>query len=46
MECIEGETLAKRLKKGLLPLEQVLKLGAQIADASTKPIVAAWSTAI
>jgi eukaryotic-like serine/threonine-protein kinase len=33
MECIEGETLAKRLEKGPLPLEQVLKYGSQIADA-------------
>jgi eukaryotic-like serine/threonine-protein kinase len=33
MECIEGETLAKRLEKGSLQLDQVLKLGAQIADA-------------
>src|SRR3989442_14852118 len=32
MECVEGETLAKRLEKGPLALEQVLKLGAQIAD--------------
>jgi len=32
MECVEGETLAKRLEKGPLPLEQVLKCGAQIAD--------------
>src|SRR5215469_12612799 len=36
MECVEGETLAKRLEKGLLPLEQVLKLGAHIADALDK----------
>src|SRR5499425_2730883 len=36
MECLEGETLAKRLEKGALPLEQVLKLGAQIADALDK----------
>src|SRR5215472_8053112 len=36
MECVEGETLAKRLEKGLLPLEQVLKYGAQIADALDK----------
>src|SRR5262249_24098354 len=36
MECVEGETLAKRLVKGPLPLEQVLKLGAQIADALDK----------
>ena len=33
MECVEGETLAKRLEKGPLPLEQALKIGAQIADA-------------
>jgi len=36
MECVEGETLAKRLEKGALPLEQVLKIGAQIADALDK----------
>ena len=36
MECVEGETLAKRLEKGQLPLEQVLKYGAQIADALDK----------
>src|SRR5499425_2263590 len=36
MECVEGETLAKRLEKGPLPLEQVLKYGAQIADALDK----------
>src|SRR5437660_7151883 len=33
MECVEGETLAKRLEKGALPLEQVLKYGVQIASA-------------
>jgi Tol biopolymer transport system component len=33
MECVEGESLAQRLTKGPLPLEQVLKYGAQIADA-------------
>jgi eukaryotic-like serine/threonine-protein kinase len=36
MECVEGETLAKRLEKGPLPLDQVLKCGAQIADALDK----------
>jgi len=36
MECLEGETLAKRLEKGPLVLEQVLKCGAQIADALDK----------
>jgi serine/threonine protein kinase len=36
MECVEGETLAKRLEKGALPLEQVLKYGMQITDALDK----------
>ncbi len=36
MECVEGETLAKRLEKGALPMEQVLKYGMQIADALDK----------
>jgi Tol biopolymer transport system component len=36
MECVEGETLAKRLEKGALPLEQVLKYGMQIANALDK----------
>ena len=36
MECVEGETMAKRLEKGPLPLEQVLKYGMQIADALDK----------
>jgi len=33
MELIEGETLATRLARGALPIAEVLKLGAQIADA-------------
>ena len=36
MECVEGDTLEKRLEKGPLPLEQVLRYGAQIADALDK----------
>ncbi len=36
MECVEGETLAKRLEKGPLPLDQVVKFGSQIADALDK----------
>jgi Tol biopolymer transport system component len=36
MECVEGETLARRLEKGALPLEQMLKFGMQIADALDK----------
>src|SRR5260370_24146390 len=33
MECVEGETLEKRLEKGPLPLEQVVKIGAEVASA-------------
>jgi Tol biopolymer transport system component len=33
MELIDGESLADRLRKGALPLDQVLRVGAQIADA-------------
>jgi len=33
MELIEGETLAKRLEKGPVPLPELNRLGVQIADA-------------
>ena len=33
MELLEGETLADRLSRGALPLADVLRYGAQIADA-------------
>jgi eukaryotic-like serine/threonine-protein kinase len=33
MEYLEGETLASRLARGKLPLEQALQVGSQIADA-------------
>src|SRR5947207_114073 len=36
MEYLEGETLAQRLAKGSLPLDQVLRYGIQIADALDK----------
>lgn len=36
LECLEGETLGTRLRRGPLPSDQVLKLGAQIADALDK----------
>jgi len=36
MECLEGETLAQRLMRGPLPLDQVLKFGMQVADALDK----------
>jgi eukaryotic-like serine/threonine-protein kinase len=36
MEYLEGETLAERLKKGPLPLDQVLQYAIEIADALDK----------
>jgi eukaryotic-like serine/threonine-protein kinase len=36
LECLEGETLGARLRRGPLPPEQVLKYGSQIADALDK----------
>jgi len=36
MEYLEGETLATRLQKGRLPLDQALEYAAQIADALSK----------
>jgi serine/threonine protein kinase len=36
IEYLEGETLATRLMKGALPLEQVLRYGAEIADGLDK----------
>ena len=36
MELLDGETLAARLQRGPLPLEQVLKVGAEIANALDK----------
>ena len=36
MEFIEGETLADRLARGPLPIEEVLRYGIQIADALEK----------
>jgi serine/threonine protein kinase/Tol biopolymer transport system component len=36
MEYLEGETLATRLRKGPLPLDQVLKIAVEIADALDK----------
>ena len=33
MELLEGETLAARIEKGALPLDQALKFATQIADA-------------
>src|SRR5271167_643805 len=32
MELLEGESLAERLRRGPLPLEQVLRCGAEIAE--------------
>lgn len=36
MELVEGETLAQRLEKGPLLLQEVLKYGAQVADGLDK----------
>ncbi len=36
MEYLEGQTLAERLVKGALPVEQVLKIGTEIAQALEK----------
>src|SRR5437764_8822834 len=33
MELLEGESLADRVERGPLPISEVLRLGAQIADA-------------
>jgi len=33
MELIDGESLADRIAKGAIPIDQVMRLGAQIADA-------------
>jgi serine/threonine protein kinase len=33
MEYLSGETLADRLRKGALPLDEALEIGAQIAEA-------------
>jgi eukaryotic-like serine/threonine-protein kinase len=33
MELLEGETVAERARKGALPLNEVLKIGAEVADA-------------
>jgi eukaryotic-like serine/threonine-protein kinase len=33
MEYLDGETLADRLKRGPLPLDQALRIGIQVADA-------------
>src|SRR5499425_852863 len=33
MECVEGETLAKQMAKGALPLAQILQYATQISDA-------------
>jgi serine/threonine protein kinase len=36
MEYLEGQTLAQRLQKGALPLDEALKIAGQIADALDK----------
>ena len=36
MELVEGETLAHRIAKGALPIDQTLKIGMEIAEALTR----------
>src|SRR5438309_423912 len=36
MECLEGETLAQRLAKGRLGVEEALKISIEVADALDK----------
>ena len=36
MECLEGETLADRLQRGAMPLEDALKTAIEISDALAK----------
>jgi serine/threonine protein kinase len=36
MEYLEGETLAERLQRGALPLDEALKIGIQVAEALDK----------
>ncbi|HSA93710.1 MAG TPA: protein kinase [Terriglobales bacterium] len=36
MEYLEGETLAARIARGILPTEQLLKIGMEVADALDK----------
>ena len=38
MEYLEGETLAQRVTKGALPLDQALRYAIEIADASWSPL--------
>ena len=46
MELLEGETLADRLRRGPLPLDQVLRYGEEIATGLRRRIGAAWCIAI
>ncbi len=36
MEYLEGQTLAQRLEKGALPLDEALKIAIEVADALDK----------
>jgi serine/threonine protein kinase len=46
MQCLEGETLAARLQKGALPLDEALSCAIQIAAPSTQRTVPESCTAI
>ena len=44
MEYLEGETLGARLKKGALPLPEVLRIGREIAEAMQAAHGREWCT--
>jgi eukaryotic-like serine/threonine-protein kinase len=45
MEYLEGESLEARLRKGAVPIEEALRIAAQIAGALDAATARAWSTA-
>lgn len=44
MEYLEGETLAQRIRRGALPLDEVLRHAIEIAEATSSPTVTSSSS--